>query len=260
MARARNIKPGFFRNEDLAECSAWARLCFAGLWTLADREGRLEDRPKRIKGDLFSYDSVEVSPLLEELQRFGFIRRYVVENRGYIQIINFHKHQNPHHKEPQSEIPPEQNPGFCHHAISKEPEVLPPCNEQKAPDKPQTRPRLKGDESVKHGGQTVLNPESGFLIPDSLSPIPPASAASRFDDFWKTWPKSERKQDKAKCFEKWKKSKLDQFADVILEDIALKIHTEKWRGGYIESPLVYLNGRRWEDGEDAEEPSKEVFV
>jgi len=35
--RARNIKPGFFSNEDLAECSPWSRLCFAGLWLLADR-------------------------------------------------------------------------------------------------------------------------------------------------------------------------------------------------------------------------------
>ena len=48
MARARNIKPGFFANENLAECDPLARLLFAGLWCLADREGRLEDRPKRI--------------------------------------------------------------------------------------------------------------------------------------------------------------------------------------------------------------------
>ena len=52
MARARNIKPGFFKNEDLAECSPWARLCFAGLWTLADREGRLEDRANVIQDEL----------------------------------------------------------------------------------------------------------------------------------------------------------------------------------------------------------------
>ena len=49
MARARNIKPGFFKNEFLAEMPCEVRLLFIGLWTLADREGRLEDRPKRIK-------------------------------------------------------------------------------------------------------------------------------------------------------------------------------------------------------------------
>ena len=41
MARARNIKPGFFRNADLAELTFEARLLFIGLWTLADSEGRL---------------------------------------------------------------------------------------------------------------------------------------------------------------------------------------------------------------------------
>ncbi|SPP31372.1 hypothetical protein ARAF_0496 [Arsenophonus endosymbiont of Aleurodicus floccissimus] len=49
MVRARNIKPGFFSNDDLAECEALARLLFAGLWTIADREGRLEDKHRKIK-------------------------------------------------------------------------------------------------------------------------------------------------------------------------------------------------------------------
>lgn len=54
--RARNIKPGFFKNEDISECSPSARLLFIGLWMLADREGRLEYRPKRWKGELFPYE------------------------------------------------------------------------------------------------------------------------------------------------------------------------------------------------------------
>jgi hypothetical protein len=50
MPRTRQIKPGFFKNDELAELPIEARLLFAGLWTIADREGRLEDRPKKIKG------------------------------------------------------------------------------------------------------------------------------------------------------------------------------------------------------------------
>ena len=49
MARSRNIKPGFFKNEDLLDLPYEYRLLFVGLWTLADREGYLEDRPKRIR-------------------------------------------------------------------------------------------------------------------------------------------------------------------------------------------------------------------
>lgn len=70
----------------------------------------------------------------------------------------------------------------------------------------------------------------------------------RFEDFWKAWPKSERKQDKAKCSAKWKAGKLDAVADRILADIATKKMTQKWLGGFIEAPLVYLNNSRWEDG------------
>ena len=62
--RSRNIKPGFYTNEDLAECSCWARLIFPGLWMMADKNGVLENRPKRIKAQLIPCDSVEIAPLI----------------------------------------------------------------------------------------------------------------------------------------------------------------------------------------------------
>lgn len=104
--RARNIKPGFFRNEVLGELSAHTRLLFIGLWTLADREGRLEDRPKRIKIELFPFDSIDIDPMLAELQSEGFIVRYEIDGRKLIEVENFVKHQDPHYKEKASELPP----------------------------------------------------------------------------------------------------------------------------------------------------------
>lgn len=103
--RARAIKPGFWDNELLAECDPFARLLFIGLWNLADRAGRLEDRPARIKKTILGYDAVDVVPLLEQLAERGFIQRYEVDGRAFIQVINFAKHQNPHVKEPESTIP-----------------------------------------------------------------------------------------------------------------------------------------------------------
>lgn len=105
MARVRNIKPSFFKNEDLAECSAFARLLFAGLWTIADREGRLEDRPKRIKADILPYDTVDGEQLLAELAAKNFIARYEIEGNKYIQILTFTEHQKPHQNEQASVIP-----------------------------------------------------------------------------------------------------------------------------------------------------------
>jgi hypothetical protein len=109
MAKTRYIKDGFFMNEDLADCSAYARLLFAGLWLLADREGRLEDRPRRIKGELFPYNDINAGELLSELSSFGFIVRYEVKGSKYIQIPNFSKHQRIHPHEATSQIPSPDN-------------------------------------------------------------------------------------------------------------------------------------------------------
>ena len=107
MARSRNIKPGFFSNEHLAELDFATRLLFIGMWTEADREGRLEDRPRRLKMALFPADNVDIEFMLNGLESYGFIRRYVTEGCRAIQIVSWAKHQNPHVKEAKSTIPAE---------------------------------------------------------------------------------------------------------------------------------------------------------
>jgi hypothetical protein len=106
MARARNIKPGFFTNPELVELSFETRLLFAGLWTVADRKGRLEDRPKKIKMEVFPADAVDIDMMLGELCKAGFVIRYEVQGTKYIQVSNWMKHQSPHHTERASVIPP----------------------------------------------------------------------------------------------------------------------------------------------------------
>ena len=106
--RARNIKPGFFSNEDLAECGPTTRLMFIGLWCLADREGRLENRPKRIAALIFPYDKIggtEVTRMLLELEGRGFVIQYEIDGHKYLELPNFGKHQRPHHNEVPSTIP-----------------------------------------------------------------------------------------------------------------------------------------------------------
>jgi hypothetical protein len=157
MARARNIKPGFFANENLAECSPWARLCFIGLWTLADREGRLEDRPKRIKGELFRFDNVDVDPLLDELASMKFIRRYDRFGVKVIQVVEFVKHQKPHYSEVDSLLPGEF-PDKLTDDESKTPELL--------SHEDGTTPEKSGDDDALRGGCNALNED--LLNPDFL--------------------------------------------------------------------------------------------
>ena len=77
------------------------------------------------------------------------------------------------------------------------------------------------------------------------TPQPPAGA---FEEFWKCWPANDRKQDRGKCLERWKREKLEAVSARILADVQAKKLSKKWLEGFVESPLVYLNNRRWEDG------------
>ena len=104
MARIRSIKPSFFKNEDLAELSFAHRLCFAGLWGQADREGRLEDRPRRLKAEIFPYDDIDMDSLLSALAEKQFIVRYAADGVAAIAINGFLKHQRPKSDEPASLI------------------------------------------------------------------------------------------------------------------------------------------------------------
>lgn len=104
--RSRNVKTGFFKNEILGTVDPLIQLLFVGLWQLADKRGRLEDRPIRIKGEVFPYrDNVDVDGYLTVLEREGFILRYVVDGIALIQVVNFEKHQSPHHTERESKLP-----------------------------------------------------------------------------------------------------------------------------------------------------------
>ena len=102
MARSRNIKPGFFRNEELAELPFETRLLFIGLWTIADYKGDLEWRPGRIKAQLLPYDDCDIKRLAINLDKSGFVRFYSDGEKIYLNITNFVKHQNPHKNERES--------------------------------------------------------------------------------------------------------------------------------------------------------------
>jgi hypothetical protein len=166
MARSRNIKPGFFLNEDLAECSCYSRLLFIGLWCLADREGRLEDRPKRIKAAIFPYEDVDVDSLLNELESWSFLVRYTADGKRFIQINNFLKHQNPHYKEVASEIPPPQeNSNVDSTSSQSQVNVDSTLSQTQAKlDSTSCRPCTLIPDSLN------LIPDSGFLIADSGLP------------------------------------------------------------------------------------------
>lgn len=107
MARARNIKPAFFTNDELSELPPLARLLFIGLWTIADYKGCFEYKPKRLRVQLLPYDDCDIEQLVSALDKSRFISIYSVQGQTYGKVLNFNKHQNPHknEKEKGSDIP-----------------------------------------------------------------------------------------------------------------------------------------------------------
>jgi hypothetical protein len=246
MMRARNIKPGFFKNELLAEVSPLGRILFSGLWCAADREGRLEDRPRKWKAEILPYDDCDVDELLDDLTQRDFIIRYEVGGIRYIQVVNFTRHQNPHKAERLSVIPPPCEPGTCttpvqfSHGTST-------VQERKFTGQAAESPEVVG-----------LIPDSGFLIPDTGVNNTPASGGvvashsgcDGFERFWQSFPviTQGRKAAKVECRKRWQSRGLEPLADIIVSHVEAMSRTAKWLAGYDPAPLTYLNQRHWEDG------------
>ena len=237
MPRARNIKPSLFDNELLGEADPILTVLFIGLWTLADREGKLEDNPKRIRKQLLGYrDCQDINGYLTELEQMEFICRYTCENLSVIKVRNFAKHQSPHKTEKASVLP---DIPIDYKGLEKSPEI-------------------NGTSTVKES----LIPDSGYLIPDSglsdsLIPDSADSQAntaspendwqSHFEKFWNAF---NFKQGKAGALKSWKAiPKSERDLDWIMKSAKAesenrkhlqKGSTPKWAQGW-------LKEKRWQD-------------
>lgn len=208
--RSRNIKPGFFKNERLAELPPEARLLFIGLWCLSDREGRLEDRPKRIKAELFPYENRNVNVLLDKLYQAGFIVRYKVDQSGFILILKFKCHQHCHPNEKPSIIPA-------------------PGDIRKLPE----------DSITNQADSLLMNTD----IPDSRK-----LTESEFDRFWMLYPKKAGKGQARRAWDGAVKKADAKTIIANLERLLPSLRSQERQ--YVKNPSTWLNGECWEDETD----------
>jgi len=93
MARIRTLKPETWTDEKFVQLSYPARLLFMGLWNFADDDGRMECSPLRIKLQILPADPVDISELIGEIRGKKMVITYQVDDKEYLQIVNFSKHQ-----------------------------------------------------------------------------------------------------------------------------------------------------------------------
>jgi hypothetical protein len=93
VARIRTIKPEFWTDETITECSLSTRLLFIGIWNFADDAGNLDRSAKQIKARVFPVDNVDCEPLIQELITHGLLIEYSVSMKKYLHIPGFADHQ-----------------------------------------------------------------------------------------------------------------------------------------------------------------------
>lgn len=222
MARARIIKPDFFRSRSITRLSLGARLTFIGMWTEADAEGRGDAHPAIIKGSVWPLDlevAVEtVEQWLHELHSTGHIVLYNVDDVDYFEIPSWKRHQSAAYRTGESKYPPPSGE-TCKLLQLAQPVVQPAKT---------TLHEMKGKEGKGMVTRTRRTTPS--------DPLP-----AGFAEFWQAYP---RKTAKVEAVKAWNRQQPPLAAT--LEALARQVRG--WTDPkFIPHPSTWINQRRWED-------------
>ncbi|BBS32788.1 TPA: hypothetical protein QH575_004817 [Enterobacter kobei] len=285
MARIRTIKPEFWTDEKIVECSFEARLMFIGMFNFADDKGNLVRSPKRIKMQIFPADMIDCEPLIKELRVAGLISEYSVSGVEYIHIDGFSKHQKINRPSATTIPTPEDvadnsrkpAPNYMYGSVSdvdkqthysntsngastedsvSAHEELTDGKEGKGREEERNKTNLsdsnrtdgdKPDESKGKPAQGKPDSESD----DAEGPDPVDAA---FENIF--WGAGLRKDAKVKAksafrtkYRDWKKANRgtpENFAVMLAEDISTRAKAQQMGFDKL-LPASYLNGERWND-------------
>lgn len=160
MARIRTIKPEFFTSEDIVQLSAFARLLYISLWCEADRDGRMQWKPRTFKMRYFPADDIDIQALCAELIEADLVALYG-DGLAYIPKFSQHQHINP--RESASSLPDPHASARVEHASAR-----------------------VSDETVTHReegkGREVV--EDASLVTPDASPAAPPKLGTRLPNNW----------------------------------------------------------------------------
>lgn len=274
--RIRNIKPEFWKSEDIKRLSREDRLLFVGLWSYVDDNGVGIDDYRQIAADLFPIedDPIEVREFVRQgllrISGGGLITRYELAGKPYL-FINGWKHQKVYNAN-KARLPLPN--GKLEHPSDDYVASTEGLGKFSGESRESLNPGENGQvlESSKHDGQpsTTYPQGSNLLLVTSGSVDPPETLgtgsgeqgnrgtekkdlapadapADLFDAFWSEYP---RKDGKAAAVKAWPKAckKLDPPRLVA----AAKYWSGLWQRagfekGFIPHASTWLNGERWND-------------
>ena len=178
MARIRTIKPEFWSNEKVVDCSPTARLLFVGLWTFSDDRGVHPASSRRIKMQVFPGDDItaeQIDHCINELVNANLLQVFTEDNEKYWHIIGFHEHQKIEKPTYKYAVPPGWKKRDSRQASIKSPTIRRPVGEESTTSRREvvdrSAPETNGEETKGKEGSL-----SGFVelfgevyIPNSLN-------------------------------------------------------------------------------------------
>lgn len=218
----RIIKESICTSEEIEALTDQQEVFFYRLMVVVDDFGLMDARLPILKSKCYPLKSIDINSIqanLAVLVAVGLVKLYRVDGKPYLSITNWAKHQQIRAQRAKYPLPKDGSDITCNQLISDAPVI------QSNPIQSESNPILSGKPSVL----------------DKFSP-------DLFEAFWKNWPATDRRTQKAKCLAKWKLEKLNDKADAIQRHVTALKRTEKWRNGFEPAPLTYLNGKQWEDG------------
>ena len=98
MPISRDLRPGFFTDEKIADLPLGACLLFQGIWVHADLRGVFEWSARLLRSLIFAIRSdvtpKNVADWIVALERSGMVRHFEAEGKEWGIITHWHKHQS----------------------------------------------------------------------------------------------------------------------------------------------------------------------
>jgi len=229
--RIRTIKPEFYRSQDIANLSREDRLLFVGLWSYVDDNGVGVDDYRLIVADLFPLDEDQVETRayvregLARLSRGSLLTRFTVDDRRYLYINSWDKHQRVD-KPNRPRFPRPDDPLTS----TNEPTLATPSRDNRACSKEQ---RNRGTEEKDKNTR-----------PKAAEPID--LAADLFEKFWAAYPRKIKKLTAEKAWRAAIRRKIDPTHIVEAAQRYAETSRDTDRR-YVPYPASWLNGGAYDD-------------
>ena len=246
--RIRTIKPEFWRSQDVSRLDIETRLLFIGLWSYVDDNGVGADRESVIAADLFADDMARdpretlatIQRGLATLSEAGMITRYTVDNRDYLYISNWERHQRiDKPNKPRLPLPTSENAEIATHSRDSRETLAPGTGEQGNRGTGLYTFKSAADASnVEHDEQTPNGDQS-----DQKKSKKNAYPVD-FEKFWQVYP---RRQSKGDALKAWKQAKKQADVETIMAGAQRYADDPNRTDQYTQLAGTWLRAHGWEN-------------